>query len=267
MQEDKLGGYVYALVDPRDNSVFYIGLAGGIEAKGNNRPDNHLSETALKIKKNEPLKDKNDRIKNIWSDGKDPELIIVRRNIGRAEAIHVEAALIDLLNHIKPNVDGISLTNNQRGHGIENHSMVTEENRATVIAEKVRPSLEILNVWLFPIKNGLKDHGAAYDAIRGDWRIRKKSRSDEDYAVGLENGISKVVIKIEKWNETGIRDDSKQSFQGVMIHNEEIGMQLFEKDFSGIVNNLGYWKRGNPIKVSFLSSNKVEIVRGLKKAK
>lgn len=41
---DKLKGYVYALVDPKESTVFYIGRAGGNEAQGNKRPDAHLKE-------------------------------------------------------------------------------------------------------------------------------------------------------------------------------------------------------------------------------
>ncbi len=84
-----------------------------------------------------------------------------------------------------------------------------------------------------------EDHGAAYEAIRGDWRISQKYRGAEDYAIGLEAGISRIVVKIKKWSETGIRDDSKQSFEGSAIHDEDVGHQLFEKDFSSIVKNDG----------------------------
>jgi len=251
LDENKLGAYVYALVDPTDDSVFYVGLAGGIEAKGNNRPDGHLLETAQKIKNGKILKDKNQRIADIWSKDLNPKLLIVRRNLGRDEAIHVEAALIDLLNHMNFGKKHLKLTNDQRGHGTRIHSIITEENRASLLVEKVQSIAEIRNVWLFPIKNGLKDYGAAYEAICGDWRISQKYRGAEDYAIGLENGISRIVVKITKWSETGIRDDSKQSFEGSAIKEEDVGYQLFEKDFSGIVKKLGYWKQGNPIKVHF----------------
>lgn len=264
LNENKLGAYVYALVDPTDDSVFYVGLAGGIEAKGNNRPDCHLIETSQQIKHGKLLKGKNKRIAEMWSNDLNPKLLIVRRNLGRDEAIHVEAALIDLLNHINHGKQHLKLTNDQRGHGTKSHSIITEENRAALLVEKVQSISDIRNVWLFPIKNGLKDHGAAYEAIRGDWRISQKYRGAKDYAIGLEAGISRIVVKINKWSETGIRDGSKQSFEGSAIHEEDVGYQLFEKDFSSIVKNMGYWKQGNPIKVHFSSSNKVEIIRGLK---
>lgn len=269
LKEELLGNYVYALVDPKDDSVFYVGLAGGLEGNGNNRPDNHLEETkkalnAVHGNDAELKKEKHRTIAAIWKRNHEPKLIIVRRNlVDRGAAVHVEAALIDLLNHLKPS--GVLLTNDQSGHGMEHHSIVTEENRSMLLAEKVQPVFEIRNVWLFPIKNGLKNHGVAYEAIRGDWRISKKFRTSEDYAVGLEKGISKIVLKIEKWNDNGLRDETKQSFEGVVIHEEEVGTQLFEKDFSDVVKNLGYWQRGNPVKVSFTSPNNIKIIRGLKK--
>jgi hypothetical protein len=269
LKEELLGNYVYALVDPKDDSVFYVGLAGGLEGKGNNRPDHHLDETKKALNNvsgndSELKKQKHRKIAAIWKNGQEPKLIIVRRNlVDRLTAVHIEAALIDLLNHLKP--DGIFLTNDQNGHGMEDHSIISEENRSMLLAEKVQPTSIIRNVWLFPIKNGLKNHGAAYEAIRGDWRISKKFRASNDYAVGLENGISKIVLKIDKWSDKGIRDETKQSFSGKIIHDEDIGGQLFEKDFSDVVKNLGYWQRGNPVKVSFTSPNNIEIIRGLKK--
>lgn len=258
LQEDRLGGYVYALVDPRKNSVFYVGLAGGLEGQGNNRPDCHLIETANK-KPSEELSPKQAKIKEIWDSGKEPELIIVRRNLTPDEAKHVEAALIDLLNNARC-LD--ILTNVVRGHGVAKHSIVTAGNRAELCADPVQPTSEIRNVWLFNIQNALKEGKSPYEAVRGDWKINKHHLVDgESYAVGLKNGISVVVVKIVRWNDNGKR----KSFHGEEVNMaDELGQQLLEKSFSKILESVGNWNRGGSIKVNFLQPNKVEIVRGVK---
>lgn len=274
LKEELLGNYVYALVDPKDDSVFYVGLAGGLEGKGNNRPDHHLEETkkarnAVHGNDAELKKEKHRTIAAIWKRNQEPKLIIVRRNlVDRRAAVHIEAALIDLLNHLKPS--GVLLTNDQSGHGMEHHSIVTEENRSMLLAEKVQPVSEIRNVWLFNITSGLKAHNNdKYRAIRGDWPIAQKFCGDQDYAVGLVDGISRIVIKIDEWLKEGIDDNHKhkKSFIGREIHIDPIGSQLFEKDFSDVVRGLGYWQQGNPIKIHFIPPNKFEIIRGKKQEK
>lgn len=257
IQEDKLGGYVYALVDPLHDSVFYVGLAGGLEAKGNNRPDNHLIETARKIKSGEKLKEKHLKIKEIWDSNKEPKLVIVRRNLNREQAIHIEAALIDLFSHLQPE-HGLTLTNEQRGHWVKEHSIVTEENRAMVLRVPVKPKSEIQNVWLFNIANALGEGKAPFEATIGDWRIQdRKQLEAKGYAVGLANGISKVVIKIDDWEER----NGRKIIKGEAINDTEIGKQLFEKDFSCVIENIGHWKRGGILLVNFLPPN-VEYIRG-----
>lgn len=263
LQENKLGNYVYALVDPRDDSVFYVGLAGGLEGQGNNRPDEHLIEAAKKTP-SEKLSPKQAKIKEIWESKGEPKLIIVRRNLDRKDAKHIEAALIDLFNHLQ-HEKCLILTNEQRGHWVKEHSIVTANNLAELFADPVKPASEILNVWLFNIKNALKEGKSPYEAAQGDWRIKNKHHLViGSYAVGLLNGISRVVIEIEGWSD-GVNDKKKKSFQGKVINGSELGRQLFEKDFSNIIKVAdGYWKRGNPILVDFQLPNKVKIVRGVK---
>lgn len=100
MTTERLNHYVYALIDPRSNSIFYVG-----KASANNRAFNHLRPT-----KSEKAKDL--RIAEIRRDKFQPLVEVLRYGLETAEAsFEVEAAIIDVI--------GIeNLTNEVRGHGI-----------------------------------------------------------------------------------------------------------------------------------------------------
>lgn len=90
---------MYALVDPRDNEIFYVG-----KGSSNNRAFSHLADQTT-----EP--DKNMRIAEIRSAGAEPIVDILRYGFETNEQVlDVEAAIIDAIGVEK-------LTNQIRGHG------------------------------------------------------------------------------------------------------------------------------------------------------
>mgnify|MGYP001767863911 CR=1 FL=1 len=70
----QLKHYVYALVDPRDESIFYVG-----KASANNRAFDHLRSS-----KGEEEKQK--KIREIWEAGHQPEVEILRYGLDSAMA-------------------------------------------------------------------------------------------------------------------------------------------------------------------------------------
>ena len=95
---DRLGFYVYALVDPGTEMIFYIG-----KASGNNRAFDHLKQ-----EKGED--EKVGRIREIRAKGQQPIVEILRFGLtNEREALEIEAAAIDTI--------GLeNLTNQVRGH-------------------------------------------------------------------------------------------------------------------------------------------------------
>ena len=85
--------YVYALVDPRDNAVFYVGKGTG------QRLLSHGREALLKADSG-PRSDKVARIREIRRSGGEPRIDIVRHGIDEAEAFLIEAALIDCVDDL-----------------------------------------------------------------------------------------------------------------------------------------------------------------------
>ncbi len=101
---ERLGCYVYALADPRNGSVFYVGKGKGGRALQHAR--DALDENVIS--------DKLDRIRciNEATDGMGPEVFIVRYGLTTETAKEIEASLIDALRWFSP-----TLANAVRGHG------------------------------------------------------------------------------------------------------------------------------------------------------
>ncbi|MCG3884413.1 GIY-YIG nuclease family protein [Photobacterium leiognathi] len=91
--------YVYALVNPTNEKIFYVG-----KASGNNRAFEHLA-----TKENES--DKAKVIESIRSQNKEPRIDVLRYGLeSESVAFEVEAAIIDVI--------GLeNLTNKIKGHG------------------------------------------------------------------------------------------------------------------------------------------------------
>lgn len=270
--EDKLGFYVYALVDPRDNKIFYIGKAGGKDGLGNSRPNDHLKEaqTAQKLKKDLSKHPKLAKIIEINGLGKDVELIIIRRNLKDEESVHdVEAAFIDLFNlGIQGPLKG-GLTNKDSGHGQSSRGIVTKENLFEVIPVEVSPKIDIPHVWVFNIANAVRAGKSPLESVIGDWKIDKRKLAQvenrNEYGVGLVNGIAKIVIKIKGWSESKSVPGRKIFDVKCINEVEGVGSELYQKNFSKIVKDLPRWKRGNPIKVEFKLGNVNVLIGDAKK--
>ena len=102
---EALAYYVYALVDPRDNRIFYIGKGKG------NRVFQHAKDSL-----NEDYQSlKLDIIRSILSEGKEVGLYILRHNLDEETAYIVESVLIDMLTYNKFNKMNI-LTNIVAGY-------------------------------------------------------------------------------------------------------------------------------------------------------
>ncbi len=260
--EDFLGSYVYALLDPRSdkNNVFYVGKAGGREGQGNTRPDGHLFETAEALAAGRTLSRKQQTIADLWKEGREPVLAIVRRRLNPENvtsedvAFEVEAALIEVLQRFCGAADGNKVSGH---HEWDRGLLIGEEIEARVAALFVNPSLPIDDVWVFNISRAIghqrnPDNERLYGAVRGDWAIGMPVRSS--IAVGLVRGIARVVCSVDRWFETA--DDSgrrrRKRFDGTILdEKDEIGRELLHKDFTPVISACRAWLFGQPLRVNF----------------
>lgn len=93
---EKLGYYVYRLIDPRNGETFYIGKGKG----------NHVFAHARGDIESDSLSEKMTKIRSIRIAGFDVAHVIHRHGLSEKSALEVEAALMDAYPGITNIMDG-----------------------------------------------------------------------------------------------------------------------------------------------------------------
>jgi hypothetical protein len=220
---DRIGPfYVYALIDPRDGRVFYVGkgtrdrVAAHGKAAGLEREPGQTAKTA--------------RIHEIRAAGLEPMIDIVRHGIiTETEAFRIEAALIECMP---------DLTNIAGGHGTDTGRTPLDEVISKYGAEPLNsdvpcPALLIrLKTHWIPkaeeVEPGYLRSGAGwharisdkklYDAVRGWWKVSPASvdRHHVRHVVAVAGGVTRSVYELEQW--IGPRGDGRWAFIGQQLH-------------------------------------------------
>lgn len=177
---EALGHYVYLLIDPRNEEVFYVGKGVG----GRCFEHDYAEEGARKAA----------RFAEIKTAGLVVKVDIIRHGMAtKEEALLVESAVID--------VYGIeNLTNKVKGHGS------TEFGRASLaeLASRYAPEeAEILHRVVFvklanTFKKGMSAD-ALHEAARGVWSLSPETASKYNYVLALWEGLVVEVYHVERW--------------------------------------------------------------------
>ena len=224
---EKLGYYVYLLIDPRNNKIFYVGKGKG------NRINQHLLG-ALDTKTNET--DKIKKIREIKNSGLEVELVILRHGLTEKEAFEVESAVIDVLG--KDN-----LTNQVKGCDSEDRGLMRLEDikikyeAEEAIIEEPAILININNLY----RRDMTEK-EIYEATRKAWRISIKNVKNIKVAFSVYRGIIREVFLINKWLPSP-DVQGRYLFQG-KIAPKHIRDKYLNKSVSK------YWEKGsrNPIK-------------------
>ncbi len=237
-----LGHYVYALIDPFTDKIFYVG-----KASGNNRVFDHLKSSKLESEKNK-------KIKEIRSKNVDPKIEILRYGLDSEEiAFEVEASIIDTL--------GVAnLTNVVRGHKIEKGRLRLDEVKRLYGSDPVNLDTIKEKYMTFFINKTYSTNLSEieiYDATRQFWtnvsrEKRTKNKNGKlEYSVALSIYDSVVVrvYSIIEWYEAGTTLSTRKTkknnafeFVGNSIEKHNLlGKKLINKDGSKIkANQQGY---------------------------
>lgn len=185
------GYYVYALIDPRTNEVFYIGKGS------DNRVFAHESESS-KVPESEKAKLK--RIREIEESGAEVKRVLVNWGMTEDEAFFAESSLINVINYLTKD----SLTNIVAGHHVH-HALSVEDFEVIYGAENLKP--EDIRHGILVIKiNKLFKHGMSskdlYDTVRGVWRasLNTIKRKNIEYVFGVYNQLIVAVYKPDEWH-------------------------------------------------------------------
>ncbi len=186
----KLKYYVYALMDPRNNEVFYIG-------KGtDDRVFQHEAEKDADAESN-----KHRRIHDIEKAGKSVKKIVILHGLTEDGALAAEAALINFVDYAVPN----KLTNIVSGHHAESVMTVEEIERfygaETLMLDDIHHNLLIIKI--NSSYNYNMDDTEIMDCARGHWVINTENAAKADYLLAVYHGIIVGVYENMQWYSSG----------------------------------------------------------------
>ncbi|MCC6683548.1 MAG: hypothetical protein IT247_00605 [Bacteroidia bacterium] len=179
---ERLGYYVYLLIDPETDQIFYIGK--GIE----NRIFAHLNQAISSPQKSDKLS----KIRSIQSKGLQVKHIIHRHGLTEKEAFEVEASLIDFI--------GLEdITNIVGGHHSDYRGRMSINE---VVVQYDAPKIEIVESSILITVNRLfrRDMNAdeLYEITRGNWVVGER-RNKAKFAFSVYKGNVRQVYEIQKW--------------------------------------------------------------------
>lgn len=225
---EKLEHYVYLLINPRNDKVFYVGKGKG------NRINQHL--LGVLDKKN---KEKNTikRIREIQNENFKVKTTILRHGLSEKEALKLESAVIDLLG--KENLTNIVKGYHSKDRGIMSLSdiKIKYEAEEAIIEEPVI----LININRRYQKNMKPEE--IYEATRKHWKISMRRASRVKIACSVFRGIIREVFIIDRWLPSPAPEEKRHMFEGEVAP-KDVKAKYINKSV------VKYWKRGsqNPIK-------------------
>ena len=257
---DHLNGfYVYALIDPRNNQVFYIGKGIG------NRVFSHEIESG---KSPQSEKAKLQKIRDIEKSGHEVKRVIVNWGMTESEAFAAEATLINLMSYLSAD----ALTNIVAGHHVH-EALSVEDFEIMHGAEHLRPediqhSIMVIKInKLYHRDMSAKD---LYDVVRGNWRASLNSiqKRKVEYVFGVYNQLIVAVYKPDEWHYVHEMIDVPRA--------EELDAETLEwgkdrvhficKDYESLDNNQEFYlhKSIADLKVNQVSQNPISYLAPFK---
>jgi hypothetical protein len=256
IQKEKLGKYVYALRDPRDGKIFYVGQGT------NDRVFEHFNQAENCLNSAMPFKQMSSkviRILDIWNNYEDVDWFIIAHNLPTSNNVAdlVESAIFD------------GLSESQNGETLNevsppNSSRLLPDDLYAMAAEFVNPTTNHDTVFIFPIQNALTKGVTPYNATRTTWPVNSYYQTlNPAYAVGLKNSISKGSFQILSWAD--VPGTSKQEFTSNQHPNPPDHEPLLNKNWNNVLAVAkGFWQRGNYLIVAFNGKGQFRIIRGSK---
>ena len=203
---EKIGFYVYLLIDPRDDVIFYVGKGTG------NRCFAHLAE-ARKTQA-DMIGDyaKLARIREIESTGAIVRIELLRHGLSEREAFLVESAAIDLLGlqHLMNRVVGHDAAELGRMSIMDVNALygagpVTIDPRHRVVLIRINHLFE----------RGMSDD-ELYEATRKWWRVGPRQHRlgttwAPEWAMAVFGGVVRAVYRIEAWEQPTDEDIARDA--------------------------------------------------------
>jgi hypothetical protein len=180
---DKLGWYVYRLIDPRNGQTFYIGKGRG------DRVFNHISGALKQEDASDEMDLKNKTITDVDRAGLAVIHLIHRHGLESSEmAYEIEAALMDAY---------AGLTNIAGGHGsIERGCRHVQQVIATYKADPLVPKEPLILIF---IGRALDEGRDPYEAVRGVWRMSRKQAEQRALVLAYDGALVVGAYRPRTW--------------------------------------------------------------------
>lgn len=236
---EKLGFYVYRLIDPRNAETFYVG-----KGKGNRlfaHVNDELSSSELE-EDQDSISEKINRIRQIRNDGFQVLHVIHRHGMDERTAFEVEAALIDA-------TAGVS--NLAGGHGSNDRGPMRAEQ---VIQLYDAPVAEIGHKVILINVNVSRDERDLYQSVRYAWRLSVDRARLAEYVLATSRGMIIGAFVADEWLEA-----TEENFPGLPAVEGRWGFvgrkapPAIQDRYVGKRVPSDYSKKGasNPVKYSF----------------
>ena len=167
---EKLGFYVYGLIDPRSKKLFYVGKGLG------NRIFMHLRDAIQGDSSTLKL----DLIREIISQGQKVEHLILRSGLSEKEALEIEATLIDYGNYFKKAFSNSVSGQHSNQKGIMTSDEIIRKFNAKPLKELLHP-LVIININK-KYKRGINSYDI-YSATKEAWKVDQSKIKHLKYAL------------------------------------------------------------------------------------
>lgn len=180
--------YVYGLIDPRNNKLFYIGKGTG------NRVFQHVAESG---KNRNSEKAKLQTIKSIEESKNEVKHILINWGLTENEAFASESSLINLMNYISDDM----LTNIVAGHHsvgcLSTEEIEREYGAKPLLFEDFNHKLLVIKV--NKLYNRHMSNHEIHDIVRGIWSANIDRAKQADYVLGVYNNLIICCYKPARW--------------------------------------------------------------------
>lgn len=186
---EKLGNYVYLLIDPDTGRIFYVGKGRG------NRINHHLLDA---LKESPEEKEKIKTIKKIEAAGKKVRLDILRHGLMQEEAFKIESVAIDLLG-VK------NLTNLVSGYRAEDRGrMSLNDLKIEYEAEEANFEEPVILININRLFRSDMSQDEIYNATKGNWKI-DRNRAGGRMVCSVYRGIIREVFMVNQWSPSSLK--------------------------------------------------------------
>lgn len=213
---ESLNYYVYCLVDPRNDKIFYMGKGKG------NRVFNHAADAL----KSSVESDKLETIREIMNSGQNVKYYIIRHGLTEDESKLVESVLINVFTYGPFNLESV-LTNIQAGyHQWDRGIMTAQEINSLYDCDALSPipgerlmCININNTYNRPERDQFGTRENIYEATRKYWKVNGARAARAEYVLATYRGIVRAVFKPTKWFKSDIVFDkgARWEFEGYEV--------------------------------------------------